>query len=143
VASDTAVFNKGPRDLNFGQGSVTVAYRPVSFDGSIRATRLALQFNDVADIGAGSGTIEPVGPAPTSSPGTGPNFDGLPEVDLFDRTAGAWVRLPHLGGGVPVSIKDPERYVDPTTGSVLVRFVNDRTDSVGFQFAVRIDGEVR
>ncbi len=150
VASDTAVFNKGPRDLNFGQGSVTVAYRPVSFDGSIRATRLALQFNagadqfkGGADIGVGSGTIEPVGPAPTSSPGTGPNFDGLPEVDLFDRTAGAWVRLPHLGGGVPVSIKDPERYVDPTTGSVLVRFVNDRTDSVGFQFAVRIDGEVR
>lgn len=143
VASDAAVFNKGPMDLNFGQGSVTVAYRPVAFEGSIRATVLALEFNAGADIGAGSGTIEPVGPPPTSAPATGTNFDGLPEVDLFDRTAGAWVRLPHLGGGVPASIKDPERFVDPTGGSVLVRFVNDRTDGVGFQFAVRIDGEVR
>jgi len=143
VASDTAVFNKGPMDLNFGQGSVTVAYRPVSFEGSIRATALALEFNAGADIGAGSGTIEPVGPPPTSAPTTGPNFDGLPEVDLFDRTAGAWVRLPHIAGGVATSVKDPDRYVDPTSGSVLVRFVNSRTDSVGFQFAVRIDGEVR
>jgi hypothetical protein len=143
VASDTAVFNKGPMDLNFGQGSVTVAYRPVAFEGSIRATVLALEFNAGADIGAGSGTIEPVGPPPTSAPTTGPNFDGLPEVDLFDRTAGAWVRLPHIAGGVATSVKDPDRYVDPTSGSVLVRFVNSRTDSVGFQFAVRIDGEVR
>jgi hypothetical protein len=143
VASDTAVFNKGPMDLNFGQGSVTVAYRPVAFEGSIRATALALEFNAGADIGAGSGTIEPVGPPPTSAPTTGPNFDGLPEVDLFDRTAGAWVRLPHIAGGVATSVKDPDRYVDPTSGSVLVRFVNSRTDSVGFQFAVRIDGEVR
>lgn len=143
VASDTAVFNKGPMDLNFGQGSVTVAYRPVAFEGSIRATALALEFNAGADIGAGSGTIEPVGPPPTSAPTTSPNFDGLPEVDLFDRTAGAWVRLPHIAGGVATSVKDPDRYVDPTSGSVLVRFVNSRTDSVGFQFAVRIDGEVR
>lgn len=143
AASDTAVFNKGPMDLNFGQGSVTVAYRPVAFEGSIRATALALEFNAGADIGAGSGTIEPVGPPPTSAPTTGPNFDGLPEVDLFDRTAGAWVRLPHIAGGVATSVKDPDRYVDPTSGSVLVRFVNSRTDSVGFQFAVRIDGEVR
>jgi hypothetical protein len=143
VASDAAVFNKGPMDLNFGQGSVTVAYRPVAFEGSIRATGLALEFNAGADIGAGGGTVEPVGPPPSAAPTTGTNFDGLPEVDLFDRIAGAWVRLPHLGGGVPASIKDPERYVDPTGGSVLVRFVNDRTDSVGFQFAVRIDGEVR
>ena len=143
LASDAAVFNKGPMDLNFGQGSVTVAYRPVAFEGSIRATGLALEFNAGADIGAGSGTIEPVGPPPTSAPTTGPNFDGLPEVDLFDRTAGAWVRLPHIAGGVATSVKDPDRYVDPTSGSVLVRFVNSRTDSVGFQFAVRIDGEVR
>src|SRR5450759_5198992 len=127
VASDTAVFNKGPMDLNFGQGSVTVAYRPVAFEGSIRATALALEFNAGADIGAGSGTIEPVGPPPTSAPTTSPNFDGLPEVDLFDRTAGAWVRLPHIAGGVATSVKDPDRYVDPTSGSVLVRFVNSRT----------------
>jgi len=144
VASDAAVFfNKGPMDLNFGQGSVTVAYRPVAFEGSIRATALALEFNAGADIGAGSGTIEPVGSAPTSAPTTGPSFDGLPAVDLFDRTAGAWVRLPHIAGGVATSVKDPDRYVDPTSGSVLVRFVNSRTDGVGFQFAVRIDGEVR
>jgi hypothetical protein len=143
VAGDAAVFNKSPMDLNFGQGSLTVAYRPVAFEGSLQATGLTFEFNAGSEIGVGSGTVEPVGPPPTAAPATGPNFDGLPEVDLFDRTAGSWVRLPHLAGGVATSIKDPERYVDPTSGSVLVRFVNDRTDGVGFQFAVRIEGQVR
>ena len=41
------------------------------------------------------------------------------------------------------SIADPERYIDPATGQVLVRFVNEQQDSgVGFQFQISISGEI-
>ena len=40
-------------------------------------------------------------------------------------------------------VADPERYVDPGSGTLLVRFVNDVQDGIGFNFQVRIEGEVR
>jgi hypothetical protein len=33
--------------------------------------------------------------------------------------------------------------VDPTTGTLLVRYVNDRQDQVGFSVSVAIEGTVR
>jgi hypothetical protein len=73
-----------------------------------------------------------------------PRLDGIPVVELFDRTgAGAWVRFPHMGQGAAYRIADPARYVDPATGQVLVRFVNEQQDSgVGFQFNIAISGVV-
>ena len=66
-------------------------------------------------------------------------LDGMPEVELFDLAKGDWVRLPHLADGDRYTVADPTRYVDPTTGTVLVRFVNDRSDGVGFSFDLSID----
>ena len=37
---------------------------------------------------------------------------------------------------------DPARYVDPTSGTVLVRFVNELTDGVGFPVDLSITGDV-
>jgi len=81
---------------------------------------------------------EPTGCAPARA-------DQLPEIEIFDRTgAGAWVRLPQIGPEAPYAMQDPARYVDPTTGQVLVRFVNDNPEiGVGFTFSVSIFGEVR
>jgi hypothetical protein len=73
-----------------------------------------------------------------------PRFDGVPEVELFDRTGdGAWIRFPHMGQGAVYRIADPERYIDPATGQVLVRFVNDQQNGgVGFQFSIAISGVI-
>ena len=103
----------------------------------------------------GGAVIEPLpdacqDPDPKKRPETCPkpqdqtNFDGLPEVELFDRTgAGAWHRLPHLSQGTTYDLADPANYVDPSTGAVLVRFVNDRQDPVSVYLGLSIQGTVR
>jgi hypothetical protein len=39
-------------------------------------------------------------------------------------------------------LKEPTRYVDPATGTIQIRFVNDRVDSVGLSFSVVLEGKV-
>ena len=71
------------------------------------------------------------------------NFDGIPEVEVFDRTAGEWRRLPHFTQGSGYSLEDPEKYVDPSSGTLQVRFINDRSDGVNFGFSVALEGTIR
>jgi hypothetical protein len=72
-----------------------------------------------------------------------PNFDGLPEVELYDLTAAEWKRLPHFTGGARYAVAEPARYVDPATGTVLIRLVNDNQDGVGFSMDLAITGELK
>lgn len=147
VRSDAAFFSKDPYTISFGRGSAEIAYRPVTFDGTITATQLAFGLN-YGDPGfaVDPKPIEPLPAIPEPcEPGAAGcnNFDGLPEVELFDLTDQTWKRLPHLEGGSRYAIKDPARYVDPATGTVLVRFVNDNSDGVGFGFDLSITGDLR
>jgi hypothetical protein len=146
IAADAAVFSKGdPFTMNFNQGTVTLAYRPVAFGGSITARKLVLLMN------AGGGSPPPAGNAvrPTGSGDEAPTRaeidaqqDSIPIVELFDRVAGKWMRFAHIAAGSAVEIADPQRWVDPASGAVLVRLRSDRPDGVGFQFQVRLEGEV-
>ena len=43
----------------------------------------------------------------------------------------------------PYELADASRWVDPASGEVQVRFVNERQDQVYFQFPVRIEGTIR
>jgi hypothetical protein len=70
-------------------------------------------------------------------------FDGLPEVELYDLTTATWRRLPHLNGGSRYAVADPGHYVDATTGTVLVRFINQFSDGVGFNLDLSITGDVQ
>jgi hypothetical protein len=149
VASDAQMFTKDPTSMSFGRGSATVAYRPIAFDGRFAATKLTIGMN-FGDPGAGLDpqvvqplpSIPPACPQPPT-PDCGPAaFDGVPEVELFDIGDQVWRRLPHLAGGNRVAVAKPERYVDPTSGTVLVRYVNDRTDGVGFQVDIALTGSV-
>ena len=149
VKSDAAFFSKDPYSINFGRGSAELAYRPVAFDGTIAATQLAIGLN-FGDPGfaVDPTPVEPLPaiPEPCPDPPTGEcaiSFDGLPEVELFDLTESTWKRFPHLGGGGRYAVAEPERYVDPTTGTVLIRFVNDRNDGVGFSFDLSITGDLK
>ena len=84
-------------------------------------------------------------PAPDPAPQIDPNagFDGLPETEVLNRLTGEWRRLPHLTMGATYELKDPMNYLDPSTGTIQVRFVNDNQDSVNVTFNVVIQGEVR
>jgi hypothetical protein len=149
LESDAAFFGRDPYSINVGQGSVTVAYRPIPFNGTFSVTRVLLTLGFGGEVVAGGGkVIEPV-PQPSPEPsGTDeePGFDGwdgLPEVEVFDRTVGAWQRLPHFTQGTTYELKDPQNYVDAATGTLQVRFVNERQDGVGFAFSVALEGVVR
>ncbi|MEO8228581.1 MAG: hypothetical protein ABI628_02335 [Chloroflexota bacterium] len=143
VASDAGFFNKGPFDMSFGQGTVTLAYRPIDFGGRLEATKVVLAMNTGPDAAPVAGGVDPIASPSPGGPGAPAQaFDGAPDIELFDRVAGGWVRLPHLAGQA-VAVNQPTRYVDPTTGTVLVRLSNSRADVSGFQFFVRIEGNVR
>jgi hypothetical protein len=150
VSSDAAFFNKDPFNINFGRGTAELSYRPISFDGTIAATQLAIGFT-AGDISAVV-EPEPITPLPSiplscgKQPTEGciqPVFDGLPEVELYDLTTSTWRRLPHLQNSTRYAVEEPAHYVDPATGSVLIRFVNDNSDGVGFGLDLSITGDVK
>ncbi|HUQ77348.1 MAG TPA: hypothetical protein VM427_00565 [Patescibacteria group bacterium] len=157
--ADANFFNKDP-SLIFGQGSVTQAFRPIAFAGRLAAShvRMSLGFGpDGAVRDSGGKPIEPIPDAclpdstgadrlvPKDCPKPVPpdQADGRPEVEVFDRTgAGAWRRLPHLAESQVYDLADPQRYVDPGTGTVLVRLVNERQDQVNAYLNLSIQGTV-
>ena len=157
VGSDAQIFSKEPTSMSFGRGSATIAYRPIAFEGTMTATELVVAMNGDPGSNAGAVPIEPLAAAPPpcpdpqrSDPSADPVRDdcdkvfqdGLPEVEVFDTDAQAWKRLPHLSPGTRYAVADPARYVDPTSGAALIRFVNDRSDQVGFQVDVAIGGTI-
>jgi hypothetical protein len=49
-----------------------------------------------------------------------------------------------MAGDTPYSLADPQRYTDPTTGQILVRFVNDNPElQAGFGFQLVLEGDIR
>jgi hypothetical protein len=150
ISSDAAFFNKDPFSINFGRGTAEMSYRPIAFDGTIDATELAIGLNSgEPGFVLQPKLVEPLTTIPKpcgDQPVEGcqmPNFDGLPEVELFDLTTSSWKRLPHFTGGARFAIAEPARYVDPATGTVLIRLVNDNSDGVGFSMDLSITGNVK
>jgi hypothetical protein len=150
VATDAAFFNKDPFSMNFGRGTATVAYRPTSFEGTLDVSEVAigLNFGDTG-INVPATPVEPLASIPPRCPNPPTAdcapavLDGLPEVEVFDVAGQEWKRLPHLSPGPRYGLGDPARYVDPSSGTVLVRYVNDRQDNVGFSVDISITGTVR
>ena len=150
VSSDAAFFSKDPTTISFGRGTAELSYRPIGFEGTIAASELTLGMN-FGDFGL---PVEPkpIAPLDTIPPACAdvetdvcvrPAVDGMPEVDLYDLEASTWRRLPHMDGSTRYSVVAPARFVDTATGSVLIRFVNDNEDNVGFSFDIAITGDVR
>lgn len=150
VDSDAAFFNKDPYSINFGRGTATLAYRPTSFEGTLDVSELVVGLNFGGDTGL---TVRPTSLEPLDEiPPTCPNpptpecgplvADGLPEVELFDVVNKEWRRFPHMNQGARFAIANAANYVDPATGTVLVKFVNDRMDGIGFSVDIAITGSV-
>jgi hypothetical protein len=155
VDSSALFFSKERGFLSMNAGSATLAYQPIPFDGTFKVSEIRLSLSGAPDAGSAVGgkAIEPLPSIPvgcTDSNNTIPKGclarrdDFLPEVEVFDRTGeGAWVRLPRLVSGATYSLANPTRYIDPATGQLLVRFVNDSPEAtVGFGFPLALVGVV-
>ncbi len=151
IDSDAAFFSKDPYSMSFGKGAVEMSYRPITFEGTFDVSELTLNLGFGGEPGFG-GVGKPIAPLeeipepcpdpPTEACGLD-QFDGMPEVELFDITESAWKRFPHLSAGTRYAVTEPDRYVDPATGTVLVRFVNDNNDGVGFSLDLAMTGDLR
>ena len=151
IETDAPFFSKDPYSISFGRGSATLSFRPVTFEGTVVTRRLALNLGWGGDVVPGAAKeLEPLDAIPppcdpeTDVECQNRQFDGIPEIELFDRSAdGGWRRFPHLQGGLRYAIKDADRYVEPGTGSVLIRLVNDKSEGVGFSLSVELEGDIR
>lgn len=158
ILSNNAMFfgKGGPTMFNMGAGTVTAAFRPIAFDGVLTTTglRVGLNLGGGNVLPAGTKDIQPLPSIPVSCSDTtnsepagcvARRVDGLPEVELFDRSgSGTWVRLPRLSSDTGYTLTDPQRFVDPASGQVLARFINDDPNaSLSFGFNVSIAGDVR
>ena len=70
---------------------------------------------------------------------------GAVEAAVARRRAGDYQgRLLAAGHAVrDWAVAEPARYVDPATGTVLIRLVNDNSDGVGFSLDLSITGDVK
>jgi hypothetical protein len=154
VIDSDAMFSSERTSMSMGIGTATVAYRPIPFEGTLTPSQIRFSLGQGGGVGpVGNGEeIEPLPsiPAVCAEGGNLPEgcvqrrLDFLPEVEVFDRSGeGAWVRLPRLEAEASYSLADPARYVDPATGQLLVRFVNeDPQATVGFGFQVALVGDI-
>jgi len=151
IDSDAAFFSKDPYSMSFGKGAVEMSYRPIAFEGTfdVRGLTLTLGFGGEPGFGGEGKPIAPLDeiPEPCPDPPTEAcgldQFDSMPEVELYDLTEGEWRRFPHMSAGTRYAITDPDRYVDPATGTVLIRFVNDNDDGVGFSLDMAMTGDLK
>lgn len=151
IQSDAAFFSKDPYSMSFGKGAVEMSYRPIAFEGTfdVRDLTLTLGFGGEPGFGGEGKPIAPLEqiPEPCPDPPTEAcgfdQFDSMPEVELYDLISGEWKRFPHMSAGTRYAITDPDRYVDPATGTVLVRFINDNDDGVGFSLDMVMTGDLK
>ncbi len=166
VDADANFFSKDPGSISLGLGTATLAYRPVAFDGVLDPSSVTLGF-DFGDglPGQPRGSIRPLDPQPcldeeTDEPGCeeperpdlcDPTTEGcvdrefqVPALEIFDRTdGGRWMRMQPLEPRGTYELEQPDRYVDPGSGTLLLRFVNEWHEGISFNVQVRIQGDVR
>jgi hypothetical protein len=162
IESSALFFSPDPFGTGLGQGSATVAYQPLTFGGSVEPDRLFVSIapgggadinpnraleaevllappNYCAGQGQGQGPVDD-----PDEPCVLPPLDGTPDIELFDRTGeGFWTPFAHFSFGSTYEIPNPERYVDPGSGTVLVRYVNPGPNEAYFGFGIRLEGTVR
>ena len=150
-------FARDPFNVTIGAGTATLAYRPIPVSGTIAATRLAIGANlgTWGPIAGSAATVPSAGagepaatPAPSSGPVAAPPVPEpiaptLPTIELLDRPTGTWRTVDGLVSGRAVDIADPARFVDAASGTILLRLSYDRPESIGFQLAIQLEGEIR
>jgi hypothetical protein len=147
VTSMTATgFSKDPTTLWMDTGTMTMSYRPMTFDGTLTPSKVTIAETSggVTSMPPGTPSNAPVGSRCT--PGTAGCLTSsslVPDVDVYDVRAAQWVELGSLAVSAPYTLPDPGRWVDPRTGEVQVRFQNQGHGQLGFQFLIAVEGSVQ
>lgn len=139
-------FSKDPWAYNLGPGTATVSYRPIPFEGTLTPSKIVFGMTFGGDMPVAAGQGRELKETTRCEPGTDGCVvpaDGLPDIEVLDRGTGEWVQFEHLLQGVSYELANPARWLDPASGELQVRFVNERQDQVSFQFPVRIEGSVQ
>jgi hypothetical protein len=138
-------FSTDPSAISLGAGTARMSFTPVSFDGVLKPSKVVVGMTMGGDMSIPVGN--PMALAETTRCEAGAEGcvlpqDGLPDVDVLDVKTGQWIQFKHMAQGTAYELKDATRWVDPASGAVQVRFVNQRTDQVYFQFPIRIEGTI-
>ena len=139
-------FTKDPTAFSLGTGTARVSYRPVPFEGTLEPGRVVVEMTFGGDFTMPGGQAQALQEAVRCDPGAEdclPPQDGLPDIEVLDRRTESWVQFRHMAQGTSYELEDAARWVDPATGELQVKFVNERNDQVYFQFLVRLEGTVR
>lgn len=146
IEQDASFFSKDPWSIGMGVGEVRMAYRPLPFEGAFGAEQVLVAMSGGGDMSMPGGQPIELRESPrceAGSEGCVQPQDGLPDIEVLDVQTGAWVQFEHMGAGRPYELPGPARWVDPSTGELQVRFVNERQEGVYFQFPVALAGTVR
>ena len=138
-------FSKDPWNISFGIGEVQMAYQPLPFEGRLEPEQLAIAMGFGGDSGTLGGKHAMLREQERCDPradGCIAPQDGLPELEILDVRTGAWVPFEHMSAGQAYEVENAARWIDPATGQVKVKFINERQDGIGFQFKVEITGTV-
>ena len=148
IVTSVTAMNVG-RDIGalyMDTGNMTLSYRPMPFQGTLAPSSATILMSHPGDLSSPSGTPSAVpigGRCATPTAQDCSTVSTFPDVDVFDVRAGAWVELGGLSAGVPYSLTDPGRWVDPVTGEVQVRFTNQSTTQIAFGFQVVLEGSIQ
>jgi hypothetical protein len=143
---ESGFFTKDPWTMTLGPGAARVAYRPIPFEGTFAPAAVTVGMTFGGDLSMPAGkpaTLRETKRCDPAAEGCFAPQDGLPDIEVLDIGTGAWVQFEHLAQGRPYELPDARRWVDPTTGEVQVRFVNEGQQQVGFQLPMEIKGTIR
>ena len=145
VDSDAQFFTRDPWSIQLGTGTAEIAWRPLPFEGTFSPEQVtvAMAFGgDLTMPGGKPRELEETTRCDPAADGCVLPQDGLPDVEVLDVRTGTWVQFAHMTQGRPYTLADAGRWVDPATGEVRIRFVNERPDPAYFQFPVAITGTI-
>ncbi len=146
VEGDANFFSKDPWTISLGIGTLEMAYRPIQFDGTFVPQRVVLALTFGGDTALPAGDPKALEEAVRCEPGSegcARPVDGLPDIEVLDVPTGAWVQFEHMTQGRAYELPDAGRWVDPSSGEIRIRFVNEYQDGIGFQLPIAISGVVR
>lgn len=145
LESTASFFNRTPWSTDLSSGMLRVGYRPIPFEGTFTPTSVRVGLTMGGDVTFPAGAAQAPRETTRCKPGAAGCVvpqDGLPDLEVLDVRTGSWVQFEHLAQGRPYDMPDPARWVDPATGEVQVRFVNEGQGQVSFQFPIEITGTV-
>jgi hypothetical protein len=137
---------KDPYSINIGPGMARIAFQPVPFQGTFTPTRVVVSLTFGGDFSVPAGVAKPLTEKTRCQPGAAGCIvpqDGLPDIEVLDVRTGVWVQFAHLAQNTPYELADAARWIDPASGELQVRFVNERQDQISFQAPIRIEGTIR